>query len=158
MIAESLDDRWLAYLSTQVRIEHPTAGPIQVRPLPPTQTVGEFPDEAGRTIYILTAHNPGRELSDDDNDRKQEQLRIAVGALGDVDVWAAVGGDPDWSHTEDSLAIAGLSKPHALALAQQFGQDAIFAWTPRSWNLMSCDGSRTHAAGWLVNRLTSGIC
>jgi hypothetical protein len=43
--------------------------------------------------------------------------------------------------------VTGLSEADALGLGQ-YGQDAIFRWTPQVWSIVSCiDGGR-HDLGW----------
>ena len=49
---------WDAYAGAVMRVEAP-GGVFWVRPAPVALTRGEYPDPAGRPIYVLTAHNPG---------------------------------------------------------------------------------------------------
>ena len=150
MISELFDERWQAYAGTHVRIAHPERGALEVRPAPVGQTLGQFPDQALRTIHIMTAQNPGRPLPDEENQRRQAELVASVRELTGVDAWSAVGGDPAWTHTEDSLAIIGLTDDEALQLARRFDQDAIFAWTSTEWGLVSCRSEQHQGVGWQV--------
>lgn len=148
MISPKFEDRWQAYLSTYVRIQPPELGRIEVRPAPIGHIEGQFPDPSGRTIFVMTAHNPGHQLSAEDNDRRQSALVRAVHELPTASAWPAVGGDPSWQHSEESLAILGIAENDAVALARSFDQDAIFAWTPSEWVLVACEFDRRQAAGW----------
>lgn len=96
----------------------------------------------------MTAQNPGRALSDEDNADRQLELLAVVKAMPEVDAWPALGGDPTWVHTEESVAVVGLSDEEAVALARRFDQDAIFAWTPGQWWLLSCRSDHREAYGY----------
>jgi hypothetical protein len=154
VISDSLEERWQAYVHTHVRVQHPRVGAIEVRPVSIGNVIGEFPDEAGRTIHVLTAHNPGRQLSVEDNNRRQSDLIRIVGERTHIEAWPALGGDPQWQHAEDSIAAVGMTDSEALELARRFDQDAIFSWTPQSWRLLSCDGDREHESGWASHPTT----
>ena len=54
---------WERYTVARVRVMSPS-GVVEVRSAPISQVVGHFPDPIGRTIHIITAHNPnGRDRS-----------------------------------------------------------------------------------------------
>jgi hypothetical protein len=72
-----------------------------------------------------------------------------------LDYWPAVGGDPTWAHTEISLAVLGLDEREARQIGREFGQEAIFVWTPSSWVVLGCQGSRRVESGWRVSREAS---
>jgi len=48
---------WDAYAGAVMRIETPD-GVVWVRSAPLAHTAGTYPDAEGRTICVLTAHNP----------------------------------------------------------------------------------------------------
>jgi hypothetical protein len=148
VISAVFDERWQAYAGTIVRITHPQLGSLEVRPTAPGATLGDFPGPAGRTIHIMTAQNPGAPLPEQENRARQAELVAVVGAMADVEAWSALGGDPSWVHSEDSLAIIGLSEAEAVALARRYDQDAIFAWTSDEWILISCRSDQRQSAGW----------
>ena len=150
MISPLFDERWTAYTETVVRIDHPTIGRIVVTPEPSGRTQGLFPHESGRPIHVMTAHNPGRALSARENEQRQRQLLAGLEQQGDLEIWDAVGADVSWTHQEQSLAIIGLTDDDAREVARTFDQDAIFAWTPARWNLLSCIDDRTWHAGWTL--------
>ncbi|MFG2425930.1 DUF3293 domain-containing protein [Streptomyces sp. NPDC048448] len=64
--------------------------------------------------------------------------------------WPAAGGDPDGVHIEKSAAVVGLSEAEARELGRSLGQDAVFAWTPSTWRLLSCVDSRVDECGWRI--------
>ncbi len=140
---------WDAYEDAVVRIEAP-GGAIWVRRMPILQTTGEYPDPEGRTIYVITAHNPGGRLAPDaENAAAQARLVAELGRRG-LTWWPAAGGDPTWSHVEASAAVAGIQAADAVALGAQFGQEAIFALTPRYRQVLGCTGMRVASTGWSV--------
>ena len=145
-------ERWKDYEGTFVRIMHPELGDLEVRPTATRAIIGDFPDPAGRTIHIMTAHNPGVQLSEQDNRHRQQVLVTAVDKMPDAHAWSAIGGDPSWVHTEDSVAIVGLTDQSAVELARRFDQDAIFRWTRTEWTLISCRSEQRHTAGWQLIR------
>ena len=150
MISEVFDERWQAYAGTHVRITHPSLGELEVQPFEAGTTVGSFPDDAHRTIHLMTAQNPARQLSDAENASRQAALVAQLSTNPSVEVWSAIGGDPTWSHTEDSVAIVGLTDDEAITLARRFDQYAIFAWTTTDWWLISCRSNQRQAVGWRV--------
>ena len=83
-----------------------------------------------RSAVFITAQNPmSRQLTDDDNEHRHDQLIAAAKAQG----WAVTeargrGASGEWS--EDSLLIAGLSVTEANQLARQFEQ-AGYVWIER---------------------------
>lgn len=138
---------WDHYSAAVVRIGLPT-GWVQIEPAPPGSTTGPFPDPAGRTIHVLTAHNPrGQHADARTNDHAHHQLLHHVQAAGHQPL-AAAGADPTWTHVEESIAILGMTDADARALGHRFGQDAIFAWTPTHWTVTSCTDDRRSIHGW----------
>lgn len=144
---------WDAYTEAVVRVYLPD-GVIVVRPggaigMP----TGRFPDAVGRTIHIITAHNPQGTLSSAlDNDSAHDRLLEAVRVLG-LAVWDAVGGDPTWTHTEASVSLVGLNDDDARELGAAYGQEAIFAWRPDAWLVLSCHDSMAKMSGWIAEEI-----
>ena len=142
-------DSWGAYVSALLRIETP-GGVIWVRPAPVTRTAGEYPGPDGRTICVITAHNPGgRTASDAANASAQARLVAELGRRG-LTWWPAAGGDPSWTHVEVSAAVIGMDEGDAIALGAEFRQDAIFALTPADRRVIGCAESRVVATGWSI--------
>ena len=112
--------------------------------------MGEFPDAEGRTIYIVTAHNPGRLLSEAENKSRHEQLLAHLAARPDLTVWPAEGGDPEWRHREESVAIVGLTEGEARELGRAFDQESVFVWLPDALLVMDCDSGRVITSGWSI--------
>jgi hypothetical protein len=144
--------QWTLYQQAVVDIELP-GGTVRVAPAPPGAAVGPFPAPHVATIHIVTAHNPGGgSASRQDNDRAHQELFGLLRRRG-LPFRPAVGGDADGRHTEDSAAIVGLSDHEARVLGQQFGQDAVFAWSATTWRLLSCSGAEeAPTRGWQATR------
>jgi hypothetical protein len=149
-ISSDRSERFGAYAESEIRIEHPIAGSLHVRPLRDGTTVGAFPEPTGSTIYVITAHNPGRHWSDAENAARHRQLQRRLAELRGVQLWPAVGGDVEWTHTEESIAVVGLTDEQAIALGADFEQEAVFAWTPQNLAVLPCDGSAALVRGWSV--------
>jgi hypothetical protein len=140
---------WDAYETAVIRIEAP-GGVAWVRPAPLTRTAGDYPDPAGRPIYVITAHNPGGQVaSDKDNARAEALLADELGQRG-LTWWPAAGGDPSWTHVEPGAAVLGLDEADAVALGAAFGQDAIFVVTPAGRRVVGCAGERATTTGWSI--------
>jgi Protein of unknown function (DUF3293) len=140
---------WSAYINAVLRIEAPS-GVIRVRPAPVSWTSGEYPEPDGRAICVITAHNPGgRSASGADNAAAQAQLAAVLEERG-LTWWPAAGGDPSWTHVEDSAAVIGMDETDAIALAAQFGQDAIFVLTAADRQVAGCTERRVVATGWSI--------
>ena len=140
---------WSAYIDAVLRIEAPS-GVIWVRPAPISLVSGQYPEPQGRAICVITAHNPGGRLaSREDNAAAQAKL-VAVLKERRLTVWPAAGGDPSWTHVEDSAAVIGMDESEATALGAQFGQDAIFVLTATDRQIVGCAKRRIVATGWSI--------
>ena len=139
---------WESYTKAHVRVASPT-GPVEVRPARFGQESGPFPDPAGRTIHIITAYNPnGRDQSQTVNEKAHGRLLATLHERG-VEYWDASGGDASWTRVEQGVAIVGISEDEALALGRKFNQEAVFAWTPKMWCVLRCDGTGGSTSGWI---------
>ena len=141
--------KWGAYIDAVLRMESP-GGVVWVRPAPVSWRTGQYPDPEGRTICVITAHNPGGQLaSDAENGSAQTRLEAELERRG-LTWWPAAGGDPSWTHVEASAAVIGMSEADAIALGAQFGQDAIFVLTPASRRIVGCLSARELSTGWSI--------
>ncbi len=99
---------------------------------------------AGGGVAIVTAHNPdAREVPDDENDRRHGDLLRRVERVGWPWLPAVGRGDvePDGSQwSERSLALVGVDRDRAIALADDFHQSGIFWWSDAGLELvLMCD-------------------
>jgi len=138
---------WGVYIDAVLRIEAPS-GVIWVRPAPVSRTSGDYPDPEGRTICVITAHNPGGQLAPvGENEAAQERLVVELESRG-LTWWLAAGGDPSWTHVEASAAVIGMHQAEAIALGAQFRQEAIFVLTPADRRVVGCAERRIVTTGW----------
>ena len=145
---------WEAYVGAVIRIEAP-GGVFWVRPAPAATTRGQYPDAGKRTIYVVTAHNPGGQVASDAANAEAEARFAAELDRRGLTWWPADGGDPSWSHVEPGAAVLGAAEADAVALAAEFGQEAIFVLTPTDRRVVGCADKRVSATGW-VSELEAG--
>lgn len=138
---------WEHYTTAVVRVSFP-GGDVEIRPAPVSWTVGTFPEVEGHTIHIVTAYNPGgRAAPSAANEEAHRRLQAQVAATG-LMWWPAAVADPTGTHVELSVAVAGLDDDGARTLGAAHGQEAIFAWRPNAWIVLSCTDVRAHLTGW----------
>lgn len=142
---------WNHYRTAVVTIRFPD-GTVHVEPRPAGKAEGAFPAAAGGGIvHVITAWNPlGRTASDDANVQAQSLLLDEVHQRG-LTWWPAVGGDAGGTHREESVAVVGMSDAAARDLGRRFGQDAIFAWSPDAWRVLTCGTEAAEVSGWAVS-------
>jgi uncharacterized protein DUF3293 len=141
------DDPWASYGRTEVEIVRPAEGTFTVRPAPEGER-GPWPWPSAQPVYVLTAWDPGPERPSEADNRERQaaleaDLRPRAGAL-----WSAVGVDPVTGHREEGVAVGGIPESAVRALGARYGQDAVFAWTPVEWAIVSCRDGRRVATGW----------
>ncbi|MGH3262237.1 MAG: DUF3293 domain-containing protein [Trebonia sp.] len=144
-----MDDSWAAYAGAVVRLETPD-DVVWVSPASAGRTQGVYPDPLGRTICVVTAHNPlGRTVPEKENAAAERRLQCELERRGWA-WWPAAGGDPAWTHVETSAAVIGIDETQVAALGAEFRQDAIFVFTPSDRRIVGCLQRRTVASGWSV--------
>jgi hypothetical protein len=98
---------------------------------------------------VITAWNPHSQLLDDNENRvRQESLESELIRL---ELWPAVGLDPNSEYREEGVAISGLSEVEAISLGARYEQNAIFTWTPVAWSILSCIDKRREDSGWRLD-------
>lgn len=133
-----------AVVSLQIFGEDAIVGPLDVI----GEATVEFRNRSGATVHILTADNPGGQVQSDEANRAAYDALLGALSCRDVEVTPAVGHDVEGTHVEASVAVTGLTDEEAIQLGEKFGQQAIFAWCPNSWNLIRCsDGVVESRAG-----------
>ncbi|MET4642392.1 hypothetical protein ABID95_002119 [Streptomyces atratus] len=151
--AATTPSNWELYRRTVVDIRFPDRT-VRVKPRPRGTAEGPFPKFPGpagaAALHVVTACDPhGRPALAEDNACAQALLHDELDRRG-LAWWPAAGGDAHGTHIEQSVAIAGLSDSAARELGRCFGQEAVFAWTPGAWRLLSCDGRVTDVQGWMA--------
>lgn len=109
-----------------------------------------FPDSAGRTVYVITAFNQaGKVAPQEANALAHQRLEARLHEMG-ATCLAAAGGNLQWTHVEPGFAVIGMPEEDARALGREFGQDALFGWSPTTLTVLSCNTTRVHLTGWDV--------
>ena len=86
---------------------------------------GQALDTRPQPFAIITAHNPHSESRTwSQNGRADELLWQQMNQCGH-DPQRVVAGSVDWSHSEESWTVHGISLADALGVGRAFGQDAI---------------------------------
>jgi hypothetical protein len=143
------DDPWSAYARLVVTIEPPDGEAVVVRAAPPGQT-GLWPWPTDAVVYVLTAWNPGPVRLDlAENRRRHGELESELAGLAGSQ-WPASGFDPVAGEHDDGIAVSGPEEEAVLAVADRYGQSAVFAWTPAAWTIVACAGLRRLSAGWAI--------
>jgi hypothetical protein len=140
---------WDEYVRAVVRIEL-VGGLVQIAPAPPGRADGTFPDVPHDVVYVVTAFNPAGLISPEAANQQAHTALIRRLAADHATYWEAAGGDPGWTHTEAGFALIGVDEDYAKALGRDFGQDAIFEWTPTELSVLACDSERRSSAGWIM--------
>ena len=143
----SLEQRWSEYANAHARLHLPDGSTLEAGPIQGATNQGTFADPAGRTIHVITADNPGRDVSAEVNMSAHRQLLERADELH-WDYLHAHGGDPAWTHVEACIAALGADLEDVLRVGRDFAQDAIFEWTPQQWSLVMCDESMRADYAW----------
>ena len=91
--------------------------------------------------HVITAWNPGRTRSRDENLVANERLREELEAKG-LEHRRAVGSSPDGSWSEEGFAVTGLSRAEATQLGREFGQLAIYEISGSTVVIIDCSDGR----------------
>jgi len=141
------DRDWDAYRTAVVDLVPPGRPAMRITPDTPGE-VGAWPDGLTPPIVVVTAWNPDSvRLADDVNAARHRILSRELATRG-LTWWPATGRAPDHGHTEQGAAVSGLSEEEARALGHRHGQAAVYLWTPRAWEVVSCVRNRRDTLGW----------
>jgi len=126
--------RWSAYADAVVDLE--LSG--RTVTLGREGVVAGDPWTSAGSLYVITAYNPGREASSEENASAQARL---LGLLAERGItWLpAVGRSRDASWREPSVALE-VPEATAIAIADEFQQDAVFAWDGVCLRVIACHG------------------
>lgn len=124
------------YLATHITVEHD--GELR--------SLREIDLDAGATLHVITAWNPGDERPGvHANDAADRRLHHRLVELGFVPV-RAVGTDPGSDHHEPGWAVEGLTDDQAREIGAEFGQVAVFRVHDGFQTVIGCGGA------WQVSR------
>jgi hypothetical protein len=136
---------WDGFADAVVRLDLPT-GCVVLEPRP-VGDVGKFPFDA--PVHIITAYNPaGIEIDEEINFGRHRSLGLA---LQRRNVFPTVGSAPDGSMPEPGFGVLDMTLSDALELASDFGQLAIYRWTPHALSIVDVDGNERVRRGWSLS-------
>ena len=149
MTADVPGPLWEAYLRTQVRVDLAAERSIVVEQvLDPVTDRWPLTSDAG---CVITACNPRSiQLSREENAMRTRQLHDELAYAG-YRVLPATGFDPanpDWS--EPGWLVEGISESEAMRVARKWEQNAVFEWTPTSWDLVGVLIPHRHRHSWRI--------
>jgi hypothetical protein len=145
---EHHEDVWSAYARAEIDLTLPDGCRVTFTPAPAGTTVGAWPLDAGETMHVVTAWNPGsRPLPAAENARRQAALR-AVLAQREIEWLPAVGRAPDGTWQEESMGIRHLPLADAVVLGRRFGQRAIYALSAGGLAVVGCAERHEVRLGW----------
>jgi hypothetical protein len=145
---------WAEYSRTVVEMVVPDGASFVIHPAT-AGDVGQWPPFLVAPVHFLTAWDP-----DDERPGEAENRRRGIALEADLrdrglSVWRTVGRDLESDHTEEGVAVVGMTETEAIALARRYRQNAIFSWTPTAWSVVSCVDDARHDAGWRLEPLWS---
>lgn len=141
---------WDGFAHAVVRLDLPT-GRFVLEPRPQGD-IGLFPLHS--PVHIVTAYNPaGIEIDEQTNTGRHRSLRLA---LTGRNVVPTVGSAPDGSMPEPGFGVLDMTLNDALELANNFGQLAIYRWTPDALSIVDVDGIHRRRLGWSLSSHRQG--
>ena len=143
------DDLWVSYAKTIVDVMPPGEAALRITPAPKGE-VGTWPVRFTPPVFVITAWDPGVDRPEVAVNRERQRALEADLRQFTAELWPAVGLDPDSKHYEEGVAVSGIPEEDAIRLGSRYGQNAIFAWTPTAWMILSCVDARHHESGWIV--------
>jgi hypothetical protein len=140
-------DPWASYQRTVVAIRLPDGDRLCVRAAVGADEA-RWPWPTARALHLFTAWDPGLERPGPAVNRaRQAALEGELQGLG-VSFLPAAGLDPETGRRDEGVAVQGVPEAEVLALADRYGQDAVYAWTPAAWAVVACRGGRRLVSGW----------
>jgi hypothetical protein len=101
-----------------------------------------------KSFHIVTAHNPGKLLSDVENSMVDEELRKELNLIGSR-CFRITGCSQDLKHREPGWGVAGLSDEEAVQIGRKYGQNAIFKIDEKSLFVIGClSANRQEVGSW----------
>jgi hypothetical protein len=141
------DELWEAWRTTTLRIHLP-GGAVEVAAVPGGGADGPFP--AGGPFHLVTAWNPGAEETPPaENARRHDRLVAALAADGRR-WYPSVGTSADGTWHEEGVALTGVTRAEAVAVADRFGQLAPPEWAdgPDGLRVVVCATGEVVSWGW----------
>jgi Protein of unknown function (DUF3293) len=136
---------WDGFADAVVRLDLPTGG-VVLEPRP-VGAVGRFPFDG--PVHIITAYNPaGIEIDEETNVGRHRSLGLALHCRN---LFPTVGSAPDGSMPEPGFGVLDMTLSDALELASDFGQLAIYRWTPDALSIVDVDGNERVRRGWSLS-------
>ncbi|MCX6459977.1 MAG: DUF3293 domain-containing protein [Actinobacteria bacterium] len=99
-------------------------------------------------VWVITACNPGSVAFDEaENAQRHEQMRQLLLEAGVTPV-ETVGRQSGGMWKEEGFLIEGMAGDDVINLARQFGQNAVFHWTPSQWVIVGVLQPGRWEMGW----------
>ena len=145
-IADSL---WDAYCSTVLTFTDDERNQYKLIPTP-GQSGKWLNGSEIKEVFIISAANPYSEkLSDDANARYERQM-IQDLTKAKAKFRHCMGQSPDGRWKERSLMVFDAPVQAIKELGERYLQNAIFRWTPHSWEGISLVSNQHFVTGWTL--------
>jgi hypothetical protein len=144
MISKSL---WDAYCSTVVTFKDDENRLLKIIPTPGAS--GRWVDGSKiHEILIVSAANPYSEKLSDDANLKAERTMKSEFEKHGFEYRNCQGQSPDGRWVERSLMVLNAPLEAIKEIGESYLQNAIFRWTPHSWECISLVSDQHFVTGW----------
>ena len=146
------DALWDAYCSTVVTFQDDENRNRKI--VPAAGVAGRWIDGSDITqILIVSAANPYSEkLSEDANREAELSMKAELETLA-LKFRDCVGQSPDGQWTERSVMVFNAPLDAIKEIGEKYLQNAIFRWTPHSWECISLVSNQHFVTGWTLETL-----
>ena len=140
---------WDAYCSTHLKYTDEHHNDFHVVPTVSKSDTWPWGDEVPE-IFIISAANPYSEkLSDEANLKYERRLKADLTKAG-FKYHLCQGQSTDGRWVERSLMVINAPLPVIKQLGDEYLQNAIFRWTPHSWECISLVSDQHFVTGWTM--------
>lgn len=108
---------------------------------------GRWPSD----FHIITAWNPKRPVSDEENDVADKRLRLVL-ELESHTIFRVMGYSQDMTDVEHGWGALGIDHQRAVEIGREYGQNAIFEVSGGELSVVCCDAGSKQALGSFLAR------
>lgn len=138
---------WDAYCTTTLGYDGQDDKHVNL--IPTADEYGDWPwGEELLEVFIISAANPYSEkLTDQENFKREQLLEADLDSAG-FKYLPCRGQSPDGQWVEQSLLVIGAHLPSIRTFGAKYSQNAVFRWTPSTWECVSLISEQHFVTGW----------